>query len=527
MQVACRFRGIVVAGLVLTIISAAVAQYSGGRGTAEDPYQIATPADLIDLGNSPHDYDKQFVLTTDIDLDPNLPGGQVFAGALIGYPSAQTNLSGQGDYQSTPFMGVLDGNDHEIRNLVIEIFWNSDPGSQGDYVGLIAQIGEESQVKRLGLQDVNIIGGSAGFVGALAGENRGTILACYSSGHVTGSGLVGGLVGGQYTGTIRSCHTAGSMEGSRVGGLVGLLWTGSVSSSYSTANVVKHPQLSDIIGVFDYAGGLVGRNWDATISSSWSSGDVTADVLAGGLAGINNSGTIHSCYSSGKVTGRTYAGGLVGTTGGPIVSCYATGNVSGRWGVGGLAGEAADGSIATSYSVGNVTGDYRIGGLVGGDGSTSAWLSYWDLQTSGLTESTAGEGKTTQEMRSPATFVGWGHDAQWTLAEGEDYPHLAWEGDPGLPITDPPPRTAAVLEPPTILTSSARQRTWSASASPPPIGVPPSRWRMTSIWPQSTRMSCFASEAEGSHSLGPSTGETIRYETSMLRHRRGTAGRAW
>ena len=31
------------------------AQYSGGTGTPEDPYQIATANDLVDLGGDPND----------------------------------------------------------------------------------------------------------------------------------------------------------------------------------------------------------------------------------------------------------------------------------------------------------------------------------------------------------------------------------------------------------------------------------------------------------------------------------------
>jgi len=49
-------------------------KYSGGSGTPDDPYQIATAAYLIALGDTPEDYDKHFILTADIDLDPNLPG---------------------------------------------------------------------------------------------------------------------------------------------------------------------------------------------------------------------------------------------------------------------------------------------------------------------------------------------------------------------------------------------------------------------------------------------------------------------
>jgi len=416
----------------------ASAKYSGGTGETNDPYQIATTADLIALGDNPQDCDKHFILTADIDLDPNLPGRCVFAAAVIGSRAA-VELPTPVGFQGTPFTGVLDGNDREIRNLTIEVPWRNPPSPQGDYLGLIAQVAEEGVVKRVGLANVSIVAGNSDCVGCLAGENRGTILSCYSSGHVTTWGLAGGLVGSQYTGTIASCHSAGSVHGVRVGGLVGLLWTGTISSCYSAADVVKYPQISDVIGYFEYAGGLVGRNAAATISRCYANGDVTADILAGGLVGTNNDGMIHSCFSSGKVTGELYAGGLIGNNSGSIVSCYATSDVSGRWRVGGLAGEAADGSIATSYSVGKVTAGYStVGGLVGGSRSRSALLSYWDLETSGLANSTSGEGKTTQQMISRATFAGWGHDAQWVLEEGKDYPRLAWEGSPGLPITDPP-----------------------------------------------------------------------------------------
>jgi hypothetical protein len=56
----------------------AEAKYGGGSGTADDPYQIATAAHLIALGETPEDYDKHFILTGDIDL-----AGHVFDKAVI------------------------------------------------------------------------------------------------------------------------------------------------------------------------------------------------------------------------------------------------------------------------------------------------------------------------------------------------------------------------------------------------------------------------------------------------------------
>ena len=91
------------------------AQYSGGTGEPNDPYQIATAADLIALGEEPNDYDKHFILTADIDLDPNLPARKIFDRAVIA-PS-----------WAAPFTGVFDGNGHVVLNLTI---------AGEDYIGL-------------------------------------------------------------------------------------------------------------------------------------------------------------------------------------------------------------------------------------------------------------------------------------------------------------------------------------------------------------------------------------------------------
>ena len=102
------------------------AQYSGGTGEPNDPYQIATAADLMLLGETPEDYDKHFILTTDIDLDPNLPGGRVFDKAVI---APVTNLDEP--WSEIDFTGVFDGNGHTISHLTVE---------GGSYVGLFALV---------------------------------------------------------------------------------------------------------------------------------------------------------------------------------------------------------------------------------------------------------------------------------------------------------------------------------------------------------------------------------------------------
>ena len=64
---------VIFALLVITIVTSAQAKYSGGSGTAGNDYQIANVADLNNLANNVSDYNKCFIMTADIDLDPVCP----------------------------------------------------------------------------------------------------------------------------------------------------------------------------------------------------------------------------------------------------------------------------------------------------------------------------------------------------------------------------------------------------------------------------------------------------------------------
>ena len=74
--------GVVVCILVLALSyghrpNTAVAAAPPRTRTGSRPH-----ADLITLGRTSNDYAKHFVLTADLDLDPNLPGGKVFDKAV-------------------------------------------------------------------------------------------------------------------------------------------------------------------------------------------------------------------------------------------------------------------------------------------------------------------------------------------------------------------------------------------------------------------------------------------------------------
>jgi len=265
------------------------AKYSGGTGEPNTPYQIATTEDLMLLGESPEDYDKHFILTADIDLDPNLPGRKVFDRAVI---APDVNDATKHYFEGTPFTGVFDGNRHMISHLTIEGV---------SFLGLFGQLGSGAKIANLGLEAVEI-NGTDDCVGGLVGHNDGSITASYSTGVVSGGQCVGGLVGWNMDGSIAASYSTGVVSGGQ------------------------------------YVGGLVGWNVDGSIIASNSTGKAAGDRSVGGLVGWNT-GSVGMSYSAGTVSGGHYVGGLVGRNWGNITTSYSTGTVTGNTHVGGLVGD--------------------------------------------------------------------------------------------------------------------------------------------------------------------------------------------
>ena len=160
------------------------AKYSGGTGEPNDPYRIAMAEDLMLLGESPEDYDKHFILTADIDLDPYLPGRKVFDKAVI---APHLNPFDSWPFEGASFTGIFNGNGQKISYLTIK----------GDnYLGLFGRLGPGAIISNLGLEAVDV-NGTGMLVGSLVGSNEyGCIIASYSTGNVAGFIRVGGLVGG-------------------------------------------------------------------------------------------------------------------------------------------------------------------------------------------------------------------------------------------------------------------------------------------------------------------------------------------
>ncbi|MBN1505577.1 MAG: hypothetical protein JW955_01955 [Sedimentisphaerales bacterium] len=241
--------GVVV--LVLVVISTAAAKYSGGSGTAGDPYRIATAIDLMLLGGTPEDYASHFLLVADIDLDPNLPRQKVFDRAVIapaGGTSTRSLASG------AAFGGVFDGGGHTISHLAIRGV---------DYLGLFGKLSSRAEIRNLAVVDVSIVG-SGSQMGGLAGCNEGRIRACYVKGEVHGGRWVGGVVGYTY-GMISACYAQVRVSGTTyVGGFTGNTG-GTMVRCYATGQVVRAEDC-DFVGGFagqsNMHGSFTGCLWD-------------------------------------------------------------------------------------------------------------------------------------------------------------------------------------------------------------------------------------------------------------------------
>ena len=465
---------------VALIASTTSAQYSGGSGTADDPYQITTAADLIALGETPDDYDKHFILTADIDLDPSLPGGKRIETAVI----APFNT----EFDGIPFKGVFDGNDHVISHLTID--------GRRRYHGLFGQLAPEGMICNLGIEDIQVAV-MGYYVGGLVAQNNGGVIQdCHITGYIEAGSFVGGLVGINESGRIQDCHSNVDIIAGNAGGLVGVNRSGTILNCYSTGNITAGSASGGLVGSNSgfiegchstgsltntdcYGGGLVGYN-DSVILNCYSTTVVTnGEYHIGGLVGANwTNGLILGCHSNSAVDGHMYVGGLVGYNGGGAISmcsaqgsvvsdgyvgglvgcstnaqnnegraleawlsnCYSSASVAGTNVIGGLVG-ANKAMIVNCYSSGQVVGEGNVGGLTGLSVETYSdqICAFWDIERSGQSASAVGTGLTTTQMQDPNTYrsAGWdfvdswtdGTSQIWMMPADGNYPVLAGPND--------------------------------------------------------------------------------------------------
>lgn len=230
------------------------------------------------------------------------------------------------------FSGTVQGNNHTVFNLWIT-------GLNRDFLGLFGQ-SVEAKFYDLKLDTANIddIGSDSG-----------------------------ALVANMFTnGVMENCHAKNvniKMLGPNIGGLIG----GVLTDSY-----IKNSSFSGRVEGVNQVGGLTGNVWDKSqVINSFSEGEVHGEYIVGGLIGFgtmafapNRQNTIENSYSRSDV--------------------YSTDPFGSVGGIYGWAQTAVE--IKNVYSTGKINGLNNVGAFAGQVGGVLIENSYFDVESSELTD---------------------------------------------------------------------------------------------------------------------------------------------
>jgi hypothetical protein len=307
-----------------------------------------------------------------------------FLPAYINYPSItsnQTNQNYTGNYMYSGGSGIQN-NPYKINTITD---WQVLMASPGDWCKHFIMVND---IDFSGTQLMPIGNSSTSFSGVFDGN-----------GHILRNAVIGSLSPLLF------------FEGDSFG-LFGVVTNQIHNTGAENVNIIC--DLNAACG-----GGLVGENRGTLISCyvtgavSYADSLMDMDVDLGGLVG-QNSGTITSCYATGTVSGNEHyyvlGGGLVGRNSGTISNCYSICSLS-------------------SFLPSDPLSFQYTGGLVGTGMDDNVVNSFWDVNSSGLSISDGGTGKTTAEMKTLSTFAsaGWDFETVWRICDGTNYPKLAWQ----------------------------------------------------------------------------------------------------
>ena len=255
--------------------------WPSGSGTAGDPYQIASLANLLWLSQHKEMWGKSFFQTNDIDASPSAHWASDSGWSPIGIRYA-------------PFSGTYNGNGKTISGLALNRYPTA-------YIGMFGFARGAGCV----IQDVNLT--NVNFV-------------MQSSSPVIASGInglaMGGIVGRlSRDAKLSCCSCNGSVTGPpgqiSIGGLAGIADTSSIANC--CCNCIVSARYLSIIG------GLIGYSLETSIINSYSSSKIVTDsvykLYCGGLIGFNYSQDaliITSCYWDKQAFGMDTSKGGIG-----------------------------------------------------------------------------------------------------------------------------------------------------------------------------------------------------------------------
>lgn len=271
--------------LVLTMVfslmpAALAADTLSGSGTEDDPYLLATAADLKafrDMANAEASSNLCATLTADIDL-----GGEAwtpFEGPTVG----------------GAYAGTFDGANHTIKGLSVNLTSSKGAGLFGTVCG--------ATIKNLKVEG-NVSASSSAFVGGIVGRTQtsATIDSC------------------SFAGTVTS--TKKSSSSNATAGIVGKVNKGpvTITNCANTATVNGNGNIA--AGILGYGGSN-----KVTIENCYNTGAISGQWHASGICGSDTlpASKITNCYNSGTITatnGGSYYAGITANFKGTISNSY-------------------------------------------------------------------------------------------------------------------------------------------------------------------------------------------------------------
>ena len=287
----------------------AVARYTAGSGTEQDPCRIGSEEELALFRVQVNRFgrtDLCAVLTSDIVINSGTFDADGRYTPAAGETVSRMNPIGS---ETQPYTGTFDGGGYTIRGLCVSkrSYYNGESYSESNHAGLFGKL-SGATVKNLtvtGYVDGRFyVGGIAGYaddttkllncrnecivvsgqstypyisdpesviryVGGIVGYNAGSVTACCNAGTVTGIDSVGGITGGS-TGTVSDCYNVGAVtaSGQNAGGIAGN--GGTVSYSYNVGTVTGGAEIANNAAVNDCcflgaAGQTAGAFADGTV----------------------------------------------------------------------------------------------------------------------------------------------------------------------------------------------------------------------------------------------------------------------
>ena len=221
--------------------------FSGGEGTSENPYKIATASDLVTLSKSlvsnPALAAKtvHYRMVADIDMSKAKDFVPVASTKEEPTPGEKVYTSGE------PFQGVFNGEGHFIDNLVLsgngeiglfaytsgaEIsdinFYNADVSTADQYLAIaVCKATEDTRIKNIKIYESKFVSKNRA-APIVSNASSCTITDCFvdDATHIEGTGAIAGMAG-YITGpiTVRNCVVRCDIngDGDSVGGICG--WT--------------------------------------------------------------------------------------------------------------------------------------------------------------------------------------------------------------------------------------------------------------------------------------------------------------